>query len=211
MCIIWIDTLKKYNDNFRYVCDPVLGDNGKLYVPKELVDVYRKEVIPLANVVTPNQFEVEQLTGISVKTMDDAKRAIRALHDLGPDLVVITSMVLDDHHEDTIAIVASQRGVVNKKDGKTTEDHSWWIESPILQGDYTGTGDLTAALLLAWTAKDPDNLGNVLEKVVSTMYTVIQTTQKQSDGTVAGKELKLIQSKRVIEEPPKLFEAKRLF
>mmetsp|Transcript_25459 Transcript_25459/g.37738 ORF Transcript_25459/g.37738 Transcript_25459/m.37738 type:complete len:298 (-) Transcript_25459:864-1757(-) len=201
-----LNTLKKYNSDFRYVCDPVFGDDGKLYVPAELVDIYRKEVIPLSNIVTPNQFEVEQLTGMTVKTMDDATKAADALHRLGPEVVVITSMRLEGK-QDKLTILASQR--FQSEDG-TSEDQIWCIESPILDGSYTGTGDVTAALLLAWSAKDPNNLGIVLEKTVSTMYTLIETTMKQRDGTVAGKELKLIQSKGIIENPPTLFKAKRL-
>jgi pyridoxine kinase len=56
------------------VCDPVLGDGGKLYVPAELVDAYRAEVVPLASVVTPNQFEAELLTQRPVRTLSDAVR-----------------------------------------------------------------------------------------------------------------------------------------
>lgn len=41
------------------VCDPVMGDNGKLYVPQESADVYRDEIVPIADFVTPNQFECE--------------------------------------------------------------------------------------------------------------------------------------------------------
>ena len=41
------------------VCDPVMGDNGSLYVPKELLHIYKDKLIPLADVITPNQFEVE--------------------------------------------------------------------------------------------------------------------------------------------------------
>lgn len=44
---------------FVLVCDPVLGDNGKLYVPESLIPIYRDVIIPLADVVTPNQFELE--------------------------------------------------------------------------------------------------------------------------------------------------------
>lgn len=104
-------------------------------------------------------------------------------------------------------IVASQRH--NLESGET--NNLWQIESPILSGTYTGTGDLTAALFLAWTAKDPNNMGKTLEKVVSTMFTIIQKTQKESDGTVQGKELKLIASKEVIENPPELFKATQSF
>lgn len=201
-----LKTLKKYNCNLRYVCDPVFGDDGKLYVPVELVDIYRTEVIPLANVITPNQFEVEQLTGIKIRSIDDAMRAVDVIHDIGPEIAIITSMVLEGK-KDEISILASHK--VRSKEGSITHD-IWCIESPILEGKYTGTGDVTSALLLAWSAKDSHDLGSVLEKTVSTMYTLIETTMKGSDGTVAGKELKLIQSKQIIEEPPNRFKAKKI-
>lgn len=41
------------------VCDPVMGDNGKMYVCKELLPVYREHIVPLADIITPNQFEAE--------------------------------------------------------------------------------------------------------------------------------------------------------
>mmetsp|Transcript_17179 Transcript_17179/g.32522 ORF Transcript_17179/g.32522 Transcript_17179/m.32522 type:complete len:298 (+) Transcript_17179:118-1011(+) len=199
-------TLKKYNSNIRYVCDPVFGDDGKLYVPAELVDIYRAEVIPLANVITPNQFEVEQLTGVKIRSMEDAMTAVNAIHDIGPEIVIITSMILEGN-SDKFSILASHK--VQSK-GEPIQHSVWCIESPILEGRYTGTGDVTSALLLAWSAKNLNDLGSVLEKTVSTMYTLIETTMKQSDGSVAGKELKLIQSKNIIENPPQLFKAKKI-
>ena len=48
------------------VCDPVLGDDGKFYVPKELIAVYREEVVPLASIAVPNQFELECVCLFSV-------------------------------------------------------------------------------------------------------------------------------------------------
>jgi len=62
-----IKELKQVNPNLVYVCDPVMGDtwNGKgaMYVPEELLPVYRDQVVPIANILTPNQFEAELLTG----------------------------------------------------------------------------------------------------------------------------------------------------
>lgn len=197
----------------RYVCDPVLGDSGKFYVPQELVSIYRDEMIPLADVVTPNQFEVEQLTGISVNNMEDAKRAARALHDMGPELVVITSLVFKDaggvrKGDKTITILASIRV---KGDTAVCEDELWSIDSPILPGRFTGTGDLCAALLLGWTARESNNLPMAMEKVISTMYSVIKSTWEHSNNlNKQNNELRLIQSKRVIEDPPALFEAQRV-
>lgn len=201
-----IQTVKKYSPNCRYVCDPVIGDHGKFYVPVTLVDVYRKELIPISNLVTPNQFEAEQLTGVNITTIEDGKEACRKLHEMGPELVVITSMTLAGN-ENFIVMLASKR--VKLQDG-SFKDILYSIESPIIEGRYTGTGDVAAALLLGWTCKYPQNLPLVLEKVMSTMYSIIHFTKDHSDGTVAGRELKLIQSKKVIEDPPMLFEAKRL-
>lgn len=45
--------------SYSTVCDPVMGDNGHMYVPKELLEIYRDKLIPLADIITPNQFEVE--------------------------------------------------------------------------------------------------------------------------------------------------------
>lgn len=50
--------LRQSNPNIQFVCDPVLGDDGKFYVAREMLDVYRFEVVPLANVLTPNAFEL---------------------------------------------------------------------------------------------------------------------------------------------------------
>lgn len=63
-----IDTIRTTTSSstVRYVCDPVLGDKGKFYVPESLVQVYKEKLIPLADVLTPNQFEIEQLTGIYI-------------------------------------------------------------------------------------------------------------------------------------------------
>ena len=197
-----LQTLRKHR-SVRFVCDPVLGDAGQFYVPRELVEVYREQVIPLANVVTPNQFEVEQLTGISVKTINDALNACASLHKMGPHLVFITSIVLEG--DDSIAILASQQA----QDGST---QAWRIDSPLLSGQYTGTGDLCAALLLGHTALIQNDLPAAMEKVANTMFAVIQRTNEASsgDGSVSSRELKLIQSKNDIENPPNNFKASRI-
>jgi pyridoxine kinase len=207
------------DSHVRYVCDPVMGDAGKFYVPQELVAIYRDEVIPLADVVTPNQFEVEQLTGIVVKNIADAKRACQSLHSLGPDLVFITSIMLEDdqtsqgekieNEAESIAIIASRR--IHHTPNAEEEYEMWRIDSPIIPGRFTGTGDLCAALLLGHTAMEPGNLPTSMEKVIGTMFSVIKRTSESSiPGSIASMELKLIQSKQDIESPPSLFKARKV-
>jgi pyridoxine kinase len=193
-------TLLRQHGTVRYVCDPVLGDQGHLYVPRELVAVYRERVVPLADVITPNQFEVEQLTGLQVNSLESAKKACNALHDIGPSIVCITSIAFPGN-DTTMSIVASQR-----KNGDT---EAWYIEFPRLPGNYTGTGDLCAALLLAHTDRF-DSLPEALEKVIDTMSVIIERTRQSFDGTAQSCELKLIQSKACIENPPQRFKVKRL-
>jgi pyridoxine kinase len=200
-----LKTLRKHS-KVRFVCDPVLGDAGSFYVPQELVKVYREKVIPLADVVTPNQFEVEQLTGVTIKTLEDAKKACQILLDMGPTLVFITSLELQTE------AAASDEPVITILSAKRSElgDEFWRIDSPLFAGHFTGTGDLTAALLLGHTAKTPNDLKGCMEKVVSTMHVVIERTHNASGATVLSKELKLIASKDDIENPPSLFEARRI-
>ena len=218
------------SQHVRYVCDPVLGDHGKFYVPVELVDVYKSRVIPVADVLTPNQFEVEQLTGISIETMDDAKKACMRLHEMGPSLVIITSLVIADSTKEenncpTISIVASQvrktrMQQTNGGSGVSALPEMWSISCPQLPGAYTGTGDLCAALFLAHTAIQPNDISGALEKVIDTMYAIIERTHRHSetcgeseikvDSLVAARELQLIQSKREIENPPQLWKADRI-
>lgn len=76
----------------QYVCDPVMGDHGKLYVPEDLVAVYRDEMTSVATTMTPNQFEAELLTGIKIQGEHDASRACHALHEKGVTTVIITSL-----------------------------------------------------------------------------------------------------------------------
>jgi len=128
--------------------------------------------------------------------MEDAKRACNSLHQMGPSLVFITSMELGD----TMTILASKR-----IDTNTTK--VWRIDCPILPAQFTGTGDLCASLLLAHSALQPDNIPAAMEKVINTMFAVLQRTLESADATVQSRELKLIQSKDIIEHPPSRFKA----
>jgi hypothetical protein len=74
-----------------FVCDPVMGDNGSYYVPRSLMPIYRDVLVPLADVLTPNQFELAELTGIAIENEGDCLRAIANLHEKGARIVVVTS------------------------------------------------------------------------------------------------------------------------
>lgn len=141
-----IQDLRKCNPALIYVCDPVMGDNGKMYVPPELMPIYRDVVVPLADIVTPNQFEIELLTGMTIATQADALKAMQILHDKGPTTVVLSSTNLGA--EGVLLGLASTV--------KNCKKECYRVEMPYLQAIFVGTGDLFASCLLAWMHKDSD-------------------------------------------------------
>mmetsp|Transcript_9878 Transcript_9878/g.11289 ORF Transcript_9878/g.11289 Transcript_9878/m.11289 type:complete len:337 (+) Transcript_9878:203-1213(+) len=205
-----VQKLKQRKPEFRYFCDPVMGDHGKLYVPEALVSIYREEVVPHVSVLTPNQFELELLTGIEISSMKDVKECFSILHSKGVETIVLTScsISLDENAEESSSgksfLVAScivqEQGLMSS-DLKTT--NSVYVASyPLIEGSYTGTGDLIAALLLAWTTKLGDDFPMAIRKAVSTMQSVLKRTLKaKKEGVNGNNELLLIQSRKSIEIP----------
>lgn len=199
--------LRSYNPDLVYVCDPVMGDNGKIYVPVELAAIYREEIVPLATMLTPNQFEAEILTGMSICNEDDAAAACAALHAVGPPSVVLTSLDLD--HGGSSGAGTEEDGASSSITllGSTVEPQAercgqrFRIVVPRIPSYFTGTGDLCAALMLAWSAKRPAQLGLAAELAVASLQGVLKrTAQAQVEAEAAGKtgigcrELRLVQS-----------------
>lgn len=189
-----ITKLKQKNPNLIYVCDPVMGDNGKMYVPEEILPVYRDVVVPLADILTPNQFEAELITGVKVTNLDDALKAINLLHQKGISTVVLSST---DLGSDTSMI-----GIAS------TKDSCYKIEIPKVDASFTGTGDLFAALFLAWSYKTKNNVKETLERTIATLQSIVQNTyEKARTVHPTGKipraliELRLVQNKSFIENP----------
>ncbi|KAK9299317.1 hypothetical protein QLX08_007664 [Tetragonisca angustula] len=188
-----IRTLKQKNPSLIYVCDPVMGDNGKIYVPEALKEIYRKEIVPLADIVVPNQFELELLSNTKINTMSELQNALKELHKIGPQTVAVSSTEINDK---LTAIVSTS------KDNKLIK-----IDIPKIPANFTGSGDLFAALFLAHTYLQ-DNIKTAVEKTINSLYSVLLKTYEYSkacqdkESQLARRiELRLIQSKNCIENP----------
>ncbi|KAM4044046.1 pyridoxal kinase isoform 1-T1 [Anomaloglossus baeobatrachus] len=173
-----VQELKRQNPRLVYVCDPVLGDKwngeGSMYVPEELLPVYKDLVVPVADIITPNQFEAELLTGRKIHTQQEAVQVMDMLHSLGPSTVVITSSDLPaSRGPDFLITLASHRQV--REDGQI-QTLRICFELPRVDAVFVGTGDLFAAMLLAWTHLHPNNFKLACEKTVSAMQLVLQRT-----------------------------------
>lgn len=136
-------------ENCCYVCDPVLGDNGELYVPEDLVGVYRSDMLEHVSILTPNQFEAELLSEQKIGNIQEAVAVCDVLHSKGPKVVVITTLdVVDATCEGKYVAMLLSDGL-----------RKWLLRVPhIAGGPFTGTGDLTAAMILAWTHMVPEEL-----------------------------------------------------
>ncbi|VDM74055.1 unnamed protein product [Strongylus vulgaris] len=89
-----------------------MGDNGEYYVPKTLLPVYRDVVVPLANVLTPNAFELGELVGFTIFNEKACIRGMDAIHRMGVETVVVTSGVEESQTPDTLCCYASKKGVL---------------------------------------------------------------------------------------------------
>ncbi|WP_295044666.1 pyridoxal kinase [uncultured Paracoccus sp.] len=129
---------KAANPALRYLCDPVMGDHGPgLYVPAELAGIIRDRLLPLADLATPNSFELAHLTGRSIRTMADLRHAAADLAMAPGATLIATGCVLDDSPADHL------ESVILGSTGATRH--------PIrrLPVALPGTGDLFAGLILA--------------------------------------------------------------
>ncbi|XP_020776039.1 pyridoxal kinase-like [Boleophthalmus pectinirostris] len=209
-----IKELKRTNPKLVYVCDPVMGDQGAMYVPENLLPVYRDKVVPLADILTPNQFEAEILTGRKIYSVEDAIEVMDLLHKMGPETVVLTSTDLPSTQGDQYLVALGSQKTV-KSDGTNTTEKIC-IDIPKVDAVFVGTGDLFAAMLLAWTHHHPKDLKSACEKTASIMHHVIKRTIKYANEmagpgkkpNAAQLELRMVQSKADIENPAVVVKAR---
>ncbi len=176
-----------------YCCDPVQGDVGRgFYVRPGIPELMRDRVVPRARVITPNQFELEALTGMACTTMPEVLAAAAAVRALGPSLVLVTSVVHDDAPPGVIDMVAA------------SEDDAWLVRTPLLPRTFTGAGDVTAATFLAQLlggATVPD----ALARTASVVYGVLDRTIAEGRD-----ELALVAAQDEFVSPSQTFTATRL-
>ena len=132
-----LEKVRAVNPQALYCCDPVIGDVGRgIFVRPSIPEFMRDRALPAADIATPNQFELEWLTGRSVKTLQEAKDAAAALQASGPRCVLVTSLELEDTDPDRIEMLAAEGGAF------------WRIRTPRLPLSVNGAGDAIAALFL---------------------------------------------------------------
>lgn len=159
-------TIKLRNPDAIFVCDPVLGDNGAFYVPQQLLEVYRNSVLPCATAMTPNFFEAQVLSGITITDTCDAIRVCKTFHDLGVKFCLLKGLPLAGSTGPLSMILSSA------EPGTSV----YRIDFPRVDGSFSGCGDLCTASLTAFLYRHPGNLSLILESVARVMTTVTNAT-----------------------------------
>ena len=176
-----------------YCCDPVIGDIGRgVYVRPGIPEFMRDQVIPAAQIVTPNHFELDFLTGRTTTTLVEVLAAANALRELGPEIVLVTSTVLEGTDPDQITMLA------------VTAGGAWKVSTPRLERNFTGSGDLTAALFLAHLLDGAD-AGQAMGRTADAVYSLLRATT-DADST----ELLLVQGQDELVSPSYHFEVERV-
>ncbi|RAU23922.1 pyridoxal kinase PdxY [Paramagnetospirillum kuznetsovii] len=179
--------IRMANPKALFLCDPVMGDDGPgLYVKPGIPEILAERLVPAADVVTPNRFELAHLTGLPVGNLPEAVTAARHLMESGPAMVVVTSLPTG---ENMVACAA------------VTKDGAWAVRTPTIAFPTppNGAGDVLSALLLGHLLRGED-LPEALSMAVSSLYGILAKTREQG-----RRELALIAAQDEIALPSRFF------
>jgi pyridoxine kinase len=185
-----VGKVRDANPRARFCCDPVIGDTDTgSYVRDGVAEFFRDAALALADIVTPNRFELEFLTGRTIASLADASEAAAALSGRGPEIVLVTSL---DVAPDTLTMLA------------IGPDGAWAVETPQLPVMLNGCGDVTAALFLG-NLLNGAGLADALARTAASMFAVIETTVG-----LGRDELALVAARAELARPSRNFPARRL-
>ena len=184
--------VKAVNPAAVYCADPVMGDVGRgFYVQDGIPEFMRDRIVPAADLLTPNQFELEYLAGVSIRSMADLLAAVDVVRRQGPSTVLVTSVQTDQTPADSVQMVA------------VGDQGAFQVTTPLMPLHVSGCGDATAAIFLARLATE--SLANALAITADSVYGVIEATHESG-----SRELQLISAQDAIAHPQSRFEVERL-
>ena len=182
--------VRRANPAMRYCCDPVIGDVGRgVFVRPGIPEFMRERALPAADVITPNQFELDYLSGTETKTLADAAAAVSALHARGPGAILVTSLQMNDTPGDSIDLMAS--------DGTGR----FLVRTPKLPISVNGAGDAIAALFFAHFMQS-QSVAQALSAAASSVFGILKRTADKN-----SREILLIEAQDEIVKPSRVFDA----
>ena len=206
-----VQRVRRESPKALYLCDPVMGDVGRgFYVKPDIPAMFKNEVIPIADIITPNQFELEELTGINTGVIENAIKAIYAMHEKGPSVILITSYMEEAMSANNCR---ENREISMLASDKTGIYRITTPELPFGQHDASGSGDLTASVFLSRYLETAD-IKQTLELCAASVYSILEATYQEREGKSSAEksllELRIIQAQNELASPAHFFEAVKL-
>ena len=188
-----VAAVRRANPKARYCCDPVIGDVGKGVFVREGVEAFMHDrAVRAADIITPNHFELGRLTGRDSHTLAQARDAVKALHDLGPRVVLVTSLVLDDTPADAVDLLASD------------ETGQFRLRTPKLDVAANGAGDTIVAIFCAHYLRG-GRIAEALSRAASSVFGVLSKTAE-----IGAAEIQLVAAQDEIVSPSRVFTAEAI-
>src|SRR4051812_26018461 len=185
--------VKRANPRALYCCDPVIGDVEQgVFVKPEVAEFMRARAAPAADIVTPNHFELGQITGRTPHSLAEALAAIDALRKLGPKTVLVTSLVTEETPADAIDLVACD------------EAGRYRLRTPKLPVLAHGAGDAIAALFLAHHLR-AGSAAEAMTRAAASIFGVLKRTAETGSNEMA-----LIEAQDELVNPSASFRAEPL-
>jgi len=183
-----VKLVKRRNPDANFLCDPVMGDAEAGFFVSKDVQEQARSATAAADIVTPNAFEIEALTGIAAQTVEGALAAAKRLHEQGPDIVVVSGLAIEPG---SIATMVSESSGASLVATPCTE----------LGHRPDGAGDLLAALFLGHYLINRDSRA-ALAAAVSSVFGVIEAAHAGGH-----RELPLVAAQSELISPTRKFEA----
>jgi pyridoxine kinase len=185
--------VKAANPAAVYACDPVMGNAtvGR-FVADDIPDLLRRSLLPVADVLTPNQFELGLLTDTEPSSLESLLESVDLLRAAGPATVLVTSVVRAEADPARIEMLAV--------DGSG----AWLVGTPRLPGKLDGTGDVAAALFTAHLLSTGD-AAVALARTASSVFDVIELTLAAGE-----RELRLVAAQDRLVDPRLQFPVERV-
>ncbi|MGO2048835.1 MAG: pyridoxal kinase PdxY [Microbacterium sp.] len=185
--------VKAANPDALYSCDPVMGNaKSGCFVAPAIPELLRDRVVPVADIITPNQFELGFLTRTEPDTLESTLESVDLARAMGPSTVLVTSVERPDREEGTIEMLA------------VDDDGAWIVQTPFLPMKANGSGDVTAALFTAHYVES-GSAQVALERTASSVFDLLKLTLESGE-----RELQLIEAQDSYAHPQLQFGARRV-
>ncbi len=186
--------VKELNPAAVYACDPVMGNaKSGCFVADTIPPLLRDRVVPVADIITPNQFELGYLTSREATDLDSTLDAVAAAREMGPRTVLVTSVERPEADPENFLemIVVDDKG-------------SWIVRTPRLPFKRNGSGDVASALFTGHYIRSGD-AADALARTASSVFDLLSTTYEAGAG-----ELLLVEAQDAYAQPRLQFEVEAL-